>query len=200
MVVLKVWCLVDDKSSSNAFPVDADASATIGDLKKAIKDQNTETFKEIDAKDLTLWCVKVPITPVRKITLSLPNEQETATTLSRLNLNEDQQATIAQCRLNDEPIHLIRLNLSEGQKAAITRSQMKEDEVVDVTFLADPSMTISDEDAFGTGSLPPRNIHVIVQPPLSDFLRTPVKGPLPSVIVRKRWGMQSGAPDLHTRL
>lgn len=164
-----IWCLVDGKSSSETFSVGADASATVGDLKSLITAKRPKMFETIDADDLTLWRVKTPtlMGPVRKITLSLPNEQETATTPSRLNLNEDQRATIAQYRLNNEPIHLSRLNLSEELKAAITRCQLKEDEVVDVTFLADPSMTISDEDAFGTGSLPSRDIHVIVQYPQS---------------------------------
>ncbi|KAI8345668.1 hypothetical protein B0O80DRAFT_534227 [Mortierella sp. GBAus27b] len=63
MADLTIWCLVNGTSSSeNAFSVKVPFNGTVYDLKSAIKDQNTETFKAIDAKDLTLWRVCVAIT------------------------------------------------------------------------------------------------------------------------------------------
>jgi hypothetical protein len=79
-------------------------------------------------------------------------------------LNEDQRDAIAQCRLNDRLIPLSLLD--EEQMAHVTQCRMNKAEVATVKFLDDPSMSISDENAFGT-SLPGRNIRVIVQLPPS---------------------------------
>ncbi|KAI8354512.1 hypothetical protein B0O80DRAFT_60774 [Mortierella sp. GBAus27b] len=59
MVVM--WCLVNGMSSSSAFSVDVDPSATIYDLKEAIKAKKSNDFKDIDADRLTLWRVSIPI-------------------------------------------------------------------------------------------------------------------------------------------
>ncbi|KAF9342699.1 hypothetical protein BGX34_007788, partial [Mortierella sp. NVP85] len=67
---------------------------TVNDLKKAIKAENSKTFGGIDAKDLTLWLVKIPMTPVRQISLNLPGEES----IQNLNLEEGQEI---QCLLND---------------------------------------------------------------------------------------------------
>ncbi|KAI8352188.1 hypothetical protein B0O80DRAFT_427404 [Mortierella sp. GBAus27b] len=108
----------------------------IYDLKKLIKAKKPHDLRDVDANKLTLWHVEIPATPARQITLSLPNEESI---LSRLNLNEDQQATITQCRNNNEPIHLSRLDLSVDQKAVITRCQLNDEDVVTVKFLSDPA-------------------------------------------------------------
>ncbi|KAK3829154.1 MAG: hypothetical protein J3Q66DRAFT_383736 [Benniella sp.] len=60
MAVLKMWYLVDGMSSSNAFPVDVDASATIGAFKELIKAKNPE-FGVFAAHKLTLWKVAIPL-------------------------------------------------------------------------------------------------------------------------------------------
>ncbi|KAG0204261.1 hypothetical protein BGX31_003187 [Mortierella sp. GBA43] len=57
MVVLKIWCLVNGTSLSNAFSVNVDASATVDDLKKAIKVDQSPDFDHINPKNLTLWKV-----------------------------------------------------------------------------------------------------------------------------------------------
>ncbi|KAI8356284.1 hypothetical protein B0O80DRAFT_23817 [Mortierella sp. GBAus27b] len=175
MADLTIWCLVNGTSSGNAFSVKVPSNGTVDDLKDLIKAKQAPGFDDIAASSLTLWKVEIPTTPVRQITLSLPNEESI---LSCLNLNEDQQATITQCRNNNEPIHLSRLNLSLDQKAVITRCQLSDVDVAIVKFLGDPSVDISDDEAFGTKPLPRRNIHVIVQPPPSDDERQSNPGSL----------------------
>ena len=57
--LLTLFCLVDGESTS--FSVHVDPSETVDDLKVAIKDKNPETFNGVDAKDLTLWRVSIPV-------------------------------------------------------------------------------------------------------------------------------------------
>ncbi|KAI8346276.1 hypothetical protein B0O80DRAFT_243866 [Mortierella sp. GBAus27b] len=138
-MALEVWCLVNGMESSKAFSVVVDASASIGDLKSAIKAKRPNMFQTIDADDLTLWKASISWDPPNTIKLDEPPPEDT---------------------------------------------------------LSNPRAKLESVYPQGQGS----NDCIIVQPPPSDFLRTPVKGPLPSVIVRKRWRMQSIAPDLHPRL
>ncbi|KAG0262774.1 hypothetical protein BGZ95_003963, partial [Linnemannia exigua] len=58
---LTLFCLVDGESLISAFPVEIKSSKTIGDLKDLIKAKNPETFIGVDAKDLALWRVSIPI-------------------------------------------------------------------------------------------------------------------------------------------
>ncbi|KAI8345803.1 hypothetical protein B0O80DRAFT_431311 [Mortierella sp. GBAus27b] len=98
---LTLFCVVDGEATSNTFSVKIPASDTIYDLKKLIKAKKPHDLRVVDANKLTLWHVETPATPARQITLSLPNEESI---LSRLNLNEDQQAVITRCQLNDEDV------------------------------------------------------------------------------------------------
>ncbi|KAF9352561.1 hypothetical protein BGX34_012097 [Mortierella sp. NVP85] len=61
--MVKIWCLVNGQSSSQAFSVVIDASATIEDLKDAIKDKKllSSKFNDIAADGLTLWRVSIPV-------------------------------------------------------------------------------------------------------------------------------------------
>ncbi|RGB24052.1 hypothetical protein C1646_597671, partial [Rhizophagus diaphanus] len=52
-------CLVKENTLANAFPVDIDKDQLVGHLKEAIKAKNSQTFSNVDAKDIKLW--KVPI-------------------------------------------------------------------------------------------------------------------------------------------
>ncbi|KAK3812540.1 MAG: hypothetical protein J3R72DRAFT_498661 [Linnemannia gamsii] len=58
---LALFCLVD--GDSMPFSVDIDASKTVDHLKDAIKTKIPGTFKGVDAKDLTLWRVSIPLVP-----------------------------------------------------------------------------------------------------------------------------------------
>ncbi|KAG0247934.1 hypothetical protein BG011_000705, partial [Mortierella polycephala] len=56
---ITLFCLVDGESTS--FPVEIESSKTIGDLKKAIKDDNAIAFADVDTKMLTLWKVSISV-------------------------------------------------------------------------------------------------------------------------------------------
>ncbi|KAK3821954.1 MAG: hypothetical protein J3R72DRAFT_28194 [Linnemannia gamsii] len=58
---LTLFCLVDGDATSQAFPVTTSNTTTVGELKKLIKADNSATFKGVDAKNLTLWRVSVPV-------------------------------------------------------------------------------------------------------------------------------------------
>ncbi|KAF9313348.1 hypothetical protein BG006_004179, partial [Podila minutissima] len=70
---LSLFCLVDGESTSNAFPVEVESTKTIGDFKKLIKSEIPDTFNGVDAKDLTLWRVSIPITDDDDIPILLNN-------------------------------------------------------------------------------------------------------------------------------
>ncbi|KAF9322726.1 hypothetical protein BG006_002104, partial [Podila minutissima] len=61
---LSLFCLVDGESTP--FPVEIESTKTIGDLKKAIKDDNAIAFADVDAKMLTLWRVSIPVLPKKE--------------------------------------------------------------------------------------------------------------------------------------
>ncbi|KAG0298955.1 hypothetical protein BGZ97_003929, partial [Linnemannia gamsii] len=56
---LTLFCL-DGEATSDAFPVEIEASKTIGDLKELIKTKKTNDFQNVDADKLTLWRVSIP--------------------------------------------------------------------------------------------------------------------------------------------
>ncbi|KAF9095501.1 hypothetical protein BGX27_001265 [Mortierella sp. AM989] len=57
--LLTLFCLVDGEDSP--FPVKIESTESIGGLKKAIKAEIPDTFNGVDAKDLTLWRVSIPV-------------------------------------------------------------------------------------------------------------------------------------------
>ncbi|PKY49454.1 hypothetical protein RhiirA4_527799 [Rhizophagus irregularis] len=48
------------KHTAIAFPVRVDKTSLLGELKKAIKAENSQTFANVDAKDIKLWKVEIP--------------------------------------------------------------------------------------------------------------------------------------------
>ncbi|KAF9920918.1 hypothetical protein BGZ67_000908, partial [Mortierella alpina] len=60
--LLTLFCLVDGEATSNAFSVKVPSSDTVDDLRKLIKTEIPDTFTGVDAKDLTLWRVSIPMT------------------------------------------------------------------------------------------------------------------------------------------
>ncbi|KAF8926231.1 hypothetical protein BGZ47_002836 [Haplosporangium gracile] len=59
--LITLFCLVDGESTS--FPVKIESTETVGDLKKLIKTETPDTFNGVDAKDLILWKVSIPVAP-----------------------------------------------------------------------------------------------------------------------------------------
>ncbi|KAF9310238.1 hypothetical protein BG003_008776, partial [Podila horticola] len=56
-----LFCLVDGEATSNAFPIEIMPTKTIGHLKDLIKVKKPNDFRDIDANNLTLWRVTIPI-------------------------------------------------------------------------------------------------------------------------------------------
>ncbi|KAG0247163.1 hypothetical protein BG011_001931, partial [Mortierella polycephala] len=58
---LTLFCLVDGETTSNAFPVKIASDDTVGGLKELIKAESAMKFKDVNANDLTLWRVSIPV-------------------------------------------------------------------------------------------------------------------------------------------
>jgi len=56
---ITLLCLVKGNKTASAFAIDIDSGKLVSHLKEAIKTKNSQTFANIDAKDIKLW--KVPI-------------------------------------------------------------------------------------------------------------------------------------------
>ncbi|KAF9319579.1 hypothetical protein BG006_002966, partial [Podila minutissima] len=76
-----LFCLVDGETPSSAFPVEIELTKTIGDLKKLIKTEKTNSFHDVDANELTLWRVSVPIVAANKHKPFILTEIDSATEL-----------------------------------------------------------------------------------------------------------------------
>ncbi|KAG0246946.1 hypothetical protein BG011_002246, partial [Mortierella polycephala] len=62
MTDLTLFCLVDGEPTSRAFPLSTPPSQTIGGLKDLLKIKKTVQFKDVDADQLTVWQVSIPVT------------------------------------------------------------------------------------------------------------------------------------------
>jgi hypothetical protein len=70
MTTFTLYCVVEGESTS--FPVEISADKSIGQLKDAIKLKSANEFRDVDAKQLTLWKVSIPATDDEEI-ISLDN-------------------------------------------------------------------------------------------------------------------------------
>ncbi|KAG0296251.1 hypothetical protein BGZ98_001034 [Dissophora globulifera] len=61
-ITLTLFCVLSGDLMLSAFPVKISSDESIGQLKKAIITENPSTFEHIDAKDLVLWKITIPIT------------------------------------------------------------------------------------------------------------------------------------------
>ncbi|KAF9912555.1 hypothetical protein EC991_009979 [Linnemannia zychae] len=61
-VHISLFCLVDGKAPSNAFPVKMESTKTVGSLKERIKIKKTPKFGDIAVDELTLCRISIPIT------------------------------------------------------------------------------------------------------------------------------------------
>ncbi|EGZ11330.1 hypothetical protein PHYSODRAFT_287330 [Phytophthora sojae] len=85
--MVKLVCAIVGVAGS-AFPVDIDASQLVGDLKKAIKAEKTNDFKDIDADKLQLFLAKTADGAW------LPDDDQAALDLEDGKVHEDIQALI----------------------------------------------------------------------------------------------------------
>ncbi|KAG0244616.1 hypothetical protein BG011_002889, partial [Mortierella polycephala] len=61
---LTLFCLVDGELTP--FPVEIASTKTIGGLKDAIKTKKANHFQDVDADELTLWRVSIPVVPKKE--------------------------------------------------------------------------------------------------------------------------------------
>jgi len=66
---ITLFCLVKGNTTANAFEVDIEKDKSISKLKEAIKAKNTQTFANVDAKDIKLWKVEISGDHVDPLTL-----------------------------------------------------------------------------------------------------------------------------------
>ncbi|KAG0197378.1 hypothetical protein BGX28_009119, partial [Mortierella sp. GBA30] len=78
---LSLFCLVDGEATAYAFSVKILSSDTVDDLKKLIKAENAVDFTDVDAKNLTLWRVSIPVVQADKHKPVVLNEFDSATEL-----------------------------------------------------------------------------------------------------------------------
>jgi hypothetical protein len=55
--MLRIFCTI--KGHNNPFPVDIEENQTVGDLKKAIKEEDPHAFADLDADALILYPIEV---------------------------------------------------------------------------------------------------------------------------------------------
>ena len=59
--LVSLVCLIDGESTENAFVVDIESNKTVSHLREKIWEKNSQIFKNIDAAELILWAVSIPI-------------------------------------------------------------------------------------------------------------------------------------------
>ena len=72
--ILELNCFVHDDDPRHVFPVKIARTESVGTLKRSIKDDNPESFRDVDARSLVLWKVSIPVNDgfkenVRKVDL-----------------------------------------------------------------------------------------------------------------------------------
>ncbi|KAF9950482.1 hypothetical protein BGZ65_006591, partial [Modicella reniformis] len=63
---LTIWCMVDCESTSAAFKVKLSPTDDVADLRKLIKTEKPKRFANVDADELTLWKVSIPVVIAHK--------------------------------------------------------------------------------------------------------------------------------------
>jgi len=63
-----------DDPYENVFTVDIDSSKLVSHLKKAIKQEQPQTFANIDSKNLKLWKVNIPLDAEPNMSLTTTNK------------------------------------------------------------------------------------------------------------------------------
>jgi hypothetical protein len=73
---LSLFCVVEGEPQSRKFSVKPKLTDTIDDLKDLIKTKKANDFKDIDASNLDLWRVSIPIVPANKDNTIVLNEED----------------------------------------------------------------------------------------------------------------------------
>src|SRR6267154_5084720 len=59
-LILELNCFVHDDDPRYVFPVKIARTESVGTLKRSIKDDNPESFRDVDARSLVLFKVSIP--------------------------------------------------------------------------------------------------------------------------------------------
>ncbi|KAF9951961.1 hypothetical protein BGZ70_000791 [Mortierella alpina] len=103
--LLTLFCLVDGEATSNAFPVSASTTTTVGELKDLIKAKKAIDFQDVDADKLTLSRVNIPI---------IDDDDETPIALDHVNKSDKKKlgpatrlSKVFPEELPEETVHII---------------------------------------------------------------------------------------------
>ncbi|KAI7819293.1 hypothetical protein BC939DRAFT_505810 [Gamsiella multidivaricata] len=101
MANITFFCLVEEDPAAKAFSFkNIPSSDTIDDLRKRIKAEKANDFHDIDANNLTLWRVSVPLTddeeelPIILDTLNEKKKLRPTTRLSKVFTEEPSEEVI----------------------------------------------------------------------------------------------------------
>ncbi|KAG0277039.1 hypothetical protein BGZ95_006634 [Linnemannia exigua] len=100
--LLTLFCLVDGEATTNAFPVEAESTKTIGNLKELIKTKKTNDFQDVDADKLTLWRVSIPDDDDNELPVLLDTMPEKKKLKATAKLSK-----VFDTELPDDTIHVI---------------------------------------------------------------------------------------------
>jgi hypothetical protein len=74
-----LWCCTSDVPSP--FPVKIEKTASVGELKRAIREEKRPELDDIAADSLTLWVVSIPVEELQEAAIRHPNSLAGSTQL-----------------------------------------------------------------------------------------------------------------------
>ncbi|RUS15037.1 hypothetical protein BC937DRAFT_92978 [Endogone sp. FLAS-F59071] len=107
--IVSLFCLVRGESPQRAFKVRISKHDNVSDLKDLIKEESQNDFRDIDARNLTLWKVNIPI----------PTDDDEKEVLANLTLEDNEEEGVQELvptwkirnafpgELEEDTIHII---------------------------------------------------------------------------------------------
>jgi hypothetical protein len=97
--ILKLNCFVHDDDPRHVFPIKIARTESVGTLKGSIKDDNPESFHDVDARSLVLWKVTIPVNDsfkenVRKVELRDEDALSPVDRLSKVFLGQPEDGDL----------------------------------------------------------------------------------------------------------
>jgi hypothetical protein len=97
--ILELNCFVHDDDPRHVFPVKIARTESVGTLKRSIKDDNPESFRDVDARSLVLWKVSIPVNDgfkenVRKVELRDEDALSPVDRLSKVFLGQPEDGDL----------------------------------------------------------------------------------------------------------
>ena len=97
--ILELNCFVHDDDPRHVFPVKIVRTESVGTLKRSIRDDNPESFRDVDARSLVLWKVSIPVNDgfkenVRKVELRDEDALSPVDRLSKVFLGQPEDGDL----------------------------------------------------------------------------------------------------------